>query len=75
MVPQRFTLATHAVLEWPRRGAHRQQQPGEGHPHGFHPLGTEARKCDKIVILSVSSILAEAIRRIHNYDSVSSLFL
>ncbi len=39
------------------------------------PLGPEAKKCDKIKVLSVSSLLAEAIRRIHNEDSVSSLFV
>ena len=39
------------------------------------PLREEARRCDKIKVLSVSSLLAEAIRRIHNEDSVSSLFV
>ena len=39
------------------------------------PLRPEAEKCDKIRVLSVSSLLGEAIRRIHNEDSVSSLFV
>ncbi|KAB2890705.1 MAG: ribose-phosphate pyrophosphokinase [Desulfobulbaceae bacterium] len=39
------------------------------------PLGPEAKECEKIKVLSVSSLLAEAIRRIHNEDSVSSLFV
>lgn len=39
------------------------------------PLRSDARKCEKIKVLSVSEILAEAIRRIHNEDSVSSLFV
>ena len=39
------------------------------------PLGDNARNCGKIKVLSVSSLLAEAIRRIHNEDSVSSLFV
>ena len=39
------------------------------------PLRENARKCKKIKVLSVSSLLAEAIRRIHNEDSVSSLFV
>ncbi len=39
------------------------------------PLSPEAAKCPKIVQLSVADLLAEAIFRIHNYDSVSSLFL
>lgn len=38
------------------------------------PLSERARACPKIAQLSVDSILAEAISRIHNYDSVSSLF-
>ncbi|THB73994.1 MAG: ribose-phosphate pyrophosphokinase [Desulfobulbaceae bacterium] len=39
------------------------------------PLSEEAQKCDKIKVLSVSALLAEAIHRIHNEDSVSSLFV
>ena len=39
------------------------------------PLREDARKCDKIKVLSVSALLAEAIHRIHNEDSVSSLFV
>ena len=39
------------------------------------PLGLEAKKCKKIVQISVSELLGKAIRRIHNQDSVSSLFI
>jgi len=39
------------------------------------PLTEEARSCKKITVLSVSSLLAEAIKRIYNNDSVSSLFI
>ncbi|MEN8188590.1 MAG: ribose-phosphate pyrophosphokinase [Thermodesulfobacteriota bacterium] len=39
------------------------------------PLTGEARECDKIKVLSVSELLAKAIHRIHNEDSVSSLFV
>jgi len=38
------------------------------------PLGLEATKCKKIRQLSISSILAETIRRVNNKGSVSSLF-
>ncbi len=38
-------------------------------------LSAEAKKIQKIEQLSVAGILAEAIRRIHNYESVSSLFI
>ncbi|HBH29412.1 MAG: ribose-phosphate pyrophosphokinase [Desulfofustis sp. PB-SRB1] len=39
------------------------------------PLRGESRGCEKIKVLSVSALLAEAIHRIHNEDSVSSLFV
>lgn len=39
------------------------------------PLSPEANSCKKLVQLSVADLLAEAIYRIHNYDSVSSLFI
>ncbi len=39
------------------------------------PLGEAAANCEKIVQLSVDELLAEAIRRIHNNESVSSLFV
>lgn len=39
------------------------------------PLREEAINCGKIKVLSVSYLLAEAIHRIHNEDSVSSLFV
>lgn len=39
------------------------------------PLHGAARKCKKIKVLSVSTLLGEAIRRIHSEDSVSSLFV
>jgi len=38
------------------------------------PLREDALKCDKITALSVAGLLGEAIRRIHNDESVSSLF-
>jgi ribose-phosphate pyrophosphokinase len=39
------------------------------------PLPEAAQKSEKFVQLSVADLLAEAIYRIHNYDSVSSLFI
>ena len=39
------------------------------------PLSEEARKCGKIVQLSVDELLAEAIKRINDNESVSSLFI
>lgn len=39
------------------------------------PLGPEAQKSKKMEVLSVANLLGEAIQRIHNEDSVSSLFI
>jgi ribose-phosphate pyrophosphokinase len=39
------------------------------------PLNGNAAKCEKIVQLSIDGLLAEAIRRIHHNESVSSLFV
>ncbi len=39
------------------------------------PLREEARACSKIKVLSVSSLLADAIRRIYEDESVSCLFV
>jgi ribose-phosphate pyrophosphokinase len=39
------------------------------------PLSAEARKLDKIKVVSTADILAKAIHRTFNHDSVSSLFI
>jgi len=39
------------------------------------PLHGEAKECPKIKVLSISSLLADAIRRIYEDESVSSLFV
>ena len=39
------------------------------------PLGDAARRCKKIVVLSVARLLGQAIRNIHEETSVSSLFV
>lgn len=38
------------------------------------PLRKSANSCSKLVVLDVSNLFAEAIRRLHNGESVSSLF-
>ena len=39
------------------------------------PLSPEAARLGKIKQISIARLLGEAIRRIHNSDSVSSLFV
>ena len=39
------------------------------------PLNGKDRRCTKLKVLSVASLLAEAIKRIHEEESVSSLFV
>jgi ribose-phosphate pyrophosphokinase len=38
------------------------------------PLAAKTQKLSNLKVLSVASLIAEAIRRIHNEESVSSLF-
>jgi ribose-phosphate pyrophosphokinase len=39
------------------------------------PLGPQAQGCAKIKILSVAHLIGEAIRRTHDEESISSLFV
>jgi len=39
------------------------------------PLSTEAKDCDTLRVVSIAHLLSEAIRRINNEESVSSLFV
>jgi ribose-phosphate pyrophosphokinase len=39
------------------------------------PLGPEAKGCNKIKVLSVAHLIGEAIRRTHEEESISSLFV
>jgi ribose-phosphate pyrophosphokinase len=39
------------------------------------PLRPDAASCEKIRVVSVAALLAESIRRTHNEESVSSLFV
>ncbi len=39
------------------------------------PLGADARRCGKIKVLSVAHLIGEAVRRTHDEESISSLFV
>lgn len=72
---QVFAAATHGVLSGPAIERLEKSPIQKVIVTDTIPLNEEARACKKIVQLSVADLLAEAIYRIHNYDSVSSLFI
>jgi ribose-phosphate pyrophosphokinase len=72
---QVFACATHGVLSGPAIKRIMDSPIQKVIVTDTIPLSTEAASCSKIVQLSVADILAEAIYRIHNYDSVSNLFI
>jgi len=70
-----FAAATHGVLSGPAVERIAKSQIEQVIVTDTIPLSESAAACKKIVQLSVADLLAEAIYRIHNYDSVSSLFV
>ena len=67
--------ATHPVLSGPAVDRIRESVLESLIVTDTIPLREEARGLQKIKVLSVADLLGEAIRRIHNDDSVSSLFV
>jgi len=67
--------ATHGVLSGPAVQRIEASVLEEVVVTDSQPLSAEARECGKIRVLTLSKLLGEAIRRIHNADSVSSLFV
>lgn len=71
---QVFALATHAVFSGPAISRLQESAIEKVFVTDTIPLSEQAKKCSKIQVISVAGVLAEAIRRIHDHDSVSSLF-
>jgi len=69
-----FAMATHAVLSGPAIERLEKSAIEELVVTDTIPLGAKS-SCRKIRVLSVASLLGEAIKRIHFHDSVSSLFV
>jgi len=65
----------HAVLSGPAVDRITKSQIKTLVVTNTNPLQENAQKCDKIRVLSVSKLLAEAIQRSHTGSSVSSLFV
>ena len=70
-----FAAATHPVLSGPAIARIRDSALEEVVVTDTIPLKEEAKAVGKFKVLSVSRLLGEAIKRIHNSDSVSSLFV
>ena len=70
-----MATATHAVLSGPAVERIKASPLTEVVVSDTVPLRAEALACGKFRVLSVAHLLGEAIRRIHNGDSVSSLFV
>ncbi|HET7825348.1 MAG TPA: ribose-phosphate pyrophosphokinase [Anaeromyxobacter sp.] len=70
-----YAYATHAVLSGPAVERITKSPIDEVVVTNTIQLTPAAQACPKIKALSVAPILAEAIRRIHSADSLSSLFV
>lgn len=68
-------LATHPVLSGPAIANLKASQLDELVVTDTIPLSEEAKQCDVIRQLSVADLLGETIRRIHEDESVSSVYM
>lgn len=69
-----FAVATHPVLSGPAIQRLSESSIEKVWVTDTIPLNDAARKCGKLEVISVAPLVAEAIRRIYSYDSVSALF-
>ncbi len=69
-----FAIATHPVLSGPAISRISESCLEQVIVSDTIPLTSAGRACPKLKVLSVADILGEAIKRIHDLDSVSSLF-
>jgi ribose-phosphate pyrophosphokinase len=70
-----YAAATHAVLSGPAVERICKSPIKEVVVTDSIPVGAEARKVDKIKVLSVAELLARGIRSIHEESSISELFI
>jgi ribose-phosphate pyrophosphokinase len=70
-----FAACSHAVLSGPAIDRINGSVLEEVITTDTIPLDEKRRVCKKLTVLSIASILGEAIRRIHDESSVSSLFV
>ncbi len=70
-----IAACTHAVLSGPALDRINESGLEELIVTNTIPMDKKQRKCKKLTVLSVAPLLGEAIQRIHEESSVSSLFL
>ncbi|TAL10934.1 MAG: ribose-phosphate pyrophosphokinase [Nitrospirae bacterium] len=70
-----WTACTHAVLSGPALERLNASKLEEVVVTNTIPLNGKERTCPKLRVLSVAPLLGEAIKRIHEEESVSSLFV
>jgi ribose-phosphate pyrophosphokinase len=70
-----YAAATHGVLSGPAIERIKASKIKQVIVTDTIPLSEDGKKSGKITQLSVADILGDAISRIHNYDSVSQLFI
>jgi ribose-phosphate pyrophosphokinase len=70
-----YAVTTHAVLSGPAIERIKKSNIEKLIVTDTIPLSEEGKKCEKIEVLSISPLLGEAIRSIHEETSVSRLFL
>jgi len=70
-----WTACTHAVLSGPALEKLKSSNLEEVVVTNTIPLNGKDRTCPKLKVLSVAPLLGEAIKRIHEEESVSSLFV
>ncbi len=70
-----ISACTHAVLSGAAIDRINNSELEEVIVTNTIPLGDKQQRCKKLTVLSVSSLLGEAINRIHEESSVSSLFV
>jgi ribose-phosphate pyrophosphokinase len=69
-----FAVATHPILSGPAISRIVESRLEKVWVTDTVPLKEMAQNCGKIEVVSVAPVIAEAIKRIHGNDSVSSLF-
>ena len=70
-----FAASTHAVLSGPAIDRINGSVIEEVIVTNTIPLNSKKEKCRKLTVLSIAPLLAEAIKRIHEESSISSLFV